>query len=317
MDLEAELLKTISKEELESEITEKIRSFQGLLTRDVALRLIAKEKGLLKAEEEKEYALGQIPRGAKKVTFRASVSRIWPVADYASGKRSRVVEVSADGTTMPLVLWNQDTDLGKGIRLKDEIVVKGAYESNGEMHLGYSGRIEVSKHATFSELDNLIEGERAHVRGFVSKVSGYGAYRNSRAFMFTLSDGKAETQCIVLEGPERAANLREGDEMILEGAQVGEGKLLVDDSSRMHMRRTKEMLIGEIKMLECDGEKLIAKVGDRTLSLDRQNALRLIQVDAADDIALSTIVSLKKHALINTKIALKAQEKDGQIVIGG
>ena len=43
-----------------------------------------------------------------------------------------------------------------------------------------------------------------------------------------------------------------------------------------------------------------------------RNALRLIRVDAADDIALSTIVSLKKHALINTKIAVKAQEKDGR-----
>src|SRR5208283_2535173 len=317
MDLESELLKSLPIEELESLVSERIKSFQGLLTRDVALRLIAKEKGLIKAEEEKEYALGQIPRGAKKVTFRATVSRIWPVAEYASGKRSRVVEVSAEGTTMPLVLWNQDTELGKGIRLKDEIIVKGAYESNGEMHLGYSGKIEVSKHATFSELGSLVEGERAHVRGFVSKVSGYGAYRNSRAFMFTLSDGENQAQCIVLEGPERAGNLHEGDEVILEGAQVKEGKLLIDDSSRMHMRRTKEMLIGEIKTLECDGEKLITKVGERTLSLDRQNALRLIQVEAADDIALSTIVSLKKHALINTKIAMKAQEKDGQIVIGG
>jgi hypothetical protein len=321
MDLEAELLKSLPKDELETLVAERIKSFQGLLTREVALRLIAKEKGLLKAEEEKEYALGQIPRGAKKVTFRASISRIWPVATYASGKRSRVVEVSAEGTTIPLVLWNQDTELGKGIRLKDEIIVRGAYESNGEMHLGYSGKIEVSKHATFSELENLTEGKRAHVRGFVSKVSGFGQFGRDgkafRAFVFTLSDGKDETQCVVWEGPERAANLREGDEVILEGASVNEGKLLVDDSSRMHMRRTKEMLIGEIKTLECDGEKLIAKVGDRILSLDRRNALRLIQVEAADDIALSTIVSLKKHALINTKIALKAQEKDGQIVIGG
>ena len=45
MDLEAELLKSLPKEELESQITERIKSFQGLLTRDVALRLIAKEKG--------------------------------------------------------------------------------------------------------------------------------------------------------------------------------------------------------------------------------------------------------------------------------
>jgi hypothetical protein len=85
----------------------------------------------------------------------------------------------------------------------------------------------------------------------------------------------------------------------------------------MHMRRTKEMLIGEISALECEGEELKAMVGARELRLGRKDALRLMGVEAAGDIALQTLVSLKKHALVNTRIAIKAHEKDGRIVIGG
>ena len=44
MDVEAELLDSMEKEELETQIKQRIASFHGFLTREVALRLIAKEK---------------------------------------------------------------------------------------------------------------------------------------------------------------------------------------------------------------------------------------------------------------------------------
>jgi hypothetical protein len=56
MDLEAELRKEISEDQLELQIAQKIESFHGFLTKDVAIRLIAKENGLLK-EKAKEYKL--------------------------------------------------------------------------------------------------------------------------------------------------------------------------------------------------------------------------------------------------------------------
>jgi hypothetical protein len=321
MDIEAELLKSMPKDELDLLVSDRIKSYHGLLTKEVALRLIAREKGLLKAEEEKEYKLADIPKGAKKVSFSASVSRIWPIATYSSGKRSRVIEVSDAEITKPLILWNDDVELAKGMRLKDGINVKGAYESNGEIHLGYSGRLEVAARAPFTELGALVENERAHIRGIVSKVEGTGTLeimgRRTNAFIFTISDGAIERKCIVWEGPDRAHALKGGDEVILEGAELKGGMLLLDNSSRMHMRRAREMLIGEITRLECENEKLDIKVGERELLLEREDALRLLKAEVADDIALSTVVSLKKDALINSRIAIRAREKDGRIVIGG
>jgi hypothetical protein len=315
MDLEAELLKTISREELERKVGEKIKSFHGLLTREVALRLLAKESGLLN-EKERTYALAEIPPGAKKAAFRAAITRIWPVAQYGSGKRSRVVEVGDGTATRPLVLWNEDVELAHGLRLKDEIMVKGAYEKNGELHLGYSGAIEVVARSSLSELGALEEGGSAHVRGFVSSVGGY-ADSGKKAFLFSITDGKAERQCVVSGGMDRAQRLNEGDEVLIEGAAVRDGQLELAASARLHIRRPKDLLLGKVTKMECAGESLLMDVGGREVALSRESALRLMRVEIAGDIALSTVVSLKKDMLLNTKIAARIEEKDGQIVIRG
>ena len=52
MDAESALLSVMSESEMESEVQGKIDKFHGFLTREVALKLIAKEKGLLKEEEK-------------------------------------------------------------------------------------------------------------------------------------------------------------------------------------------------------------------------------------------------------------------------
>lgn len=217
MELEPELLKSLSRDALEKEVADRISSFHGLLTREVALRLIAKEMGLLK-DEEREYALADIPKGARKIRFSATVRKVWPVATYSSGKRSRVVEVTDAGssapegrmpaaaheTVMPLVLWNDDVELADGLRTRDRISVRGAYEKGGELHLGYSGALEVSHKAAFSDLGSLEEGQEVHVRGFITAMEGHGSFvrggRTVKGFAFTLSDGSNERRCVMLEG---------------------------------------------------------------------------------------------------------------------
>lgn len=320
MDVEAELKNIFSQDELEAEVSSKVKSFHGLLTREVALRLIAKERGILKADEEREYRLGGIPKNAKKVAFQAKVVRVWPVATYASGKRSRVIEVQ-DDTVMPLILWNDDIELARNLRLNDEIEVRGAYESGGELHLGYSGVMEITKRSAITKLDSLIPDQRAHVRGFVARLSGPClkdiAGKPHRGFCFTISDGAGMKECFVWEGAERASHLKEGDELILEAAFVGKDALLLDSQTRMHSRRASQMLIGKVSGIEADGDTLRAVIGERKIELERQDALRLMGADIAADIGLSTLVSLKKDALVNSSVALRIEERDGKIHIRG
>jgi len=325
MDAEAELLKALGKDVLEEEVAAKVRSFHGLLTREVALRLIAKDKGLLR-DEEREYRLAEIPKGARKVRFNASVKKVWPVATYASGRKSRVVEVADGGIVMPLVLWNADIELSRGLRSRDRISVRGAYEKGGELHLGYSGTLMVEEKAGFSDMTSLEEGHEVHVRGFVSAIEGFGSFiRNGKmahGFAFTLSDGKSERRCVMTEGLGRADVLKVGDEVLVEDGLVSRGNLDIS-ASRLLTRRKSEMLLGKVVKLEwgereSSGRKeetLVVGVEGRELVLDRPNALKFLGVDVAGDIALSTVAALKKDSLLNSRIAVRIANKDGRILI--
>jgi hypothetical protein len=249
------------------------------------------------------------------------VKKIWPIASYASGKRSRVLEVEDETGKMPLVLWNDDTLLAEGIHPRDRINVKGAYERNGELHLGYSGAIQVTERAGFPELEDLPEGDYAHIRGFVSRIEGIDSFvagtNTKKAFSFIISDGKTERRCVLWEGIARGEKLREGDEVLIEDALVNKGNIEISGSARMLSRRPRDMLIGSITKLEQKDEMLFAEVEGREIALRREDALRFMGVEAADDILLSTIVSLKKDNLINSRIAIKIEEKDGQVLIKG
>lgn len=318
MDLEAELLKSLTNEELERHVAEKIKSFHGFLTREVAIRLIAKEKGLLKTEE-KAYRIAEIPKGEKRIAFQASVKKVWPVAAYSSGKKSRVVEVQDETGAKPLVLWNEDVELASKLRARDSVSVHGAYEKMGELHLGYSGTLDVVNKAAFSDLGELAEGESVHLRGIVSRVEGYDGFvrgtKTVQGFSFFISDGKNERRCIIYEGMGRSGSIRPEDEIIIENAGVRNGNVEIGAESRMMMRRSREMLLGEVTSIDCDGETLMVQVGGKDARLARESAMRFLGVAAAGDISLSTVVRLKKESLLNTRIAIRIEEKNGEIFV--
>lgn len=320
MDLEAELIKHMGGDGLDEAIKEKIDSFHGFLTREVALRLIAKEKGLVK-DEEKLCRINDIRKGDKRVSLLAAVKRIWPVATYSSGKCSRVLEIKDESGSMPLVLWNQDVELANSLHPRDIIKVRGAYEKNGELHLGYSGAIGIDSRAGFTPLDDLPEGELAHVRGFVHSIEGVDRFVSgtdtSKAFSFILSDGKTDTRCVIWGDLGRGGKLKVGDEVLIEDALINKGNIEVSAEARVLMRRPKDMILGELTRLECGDGELHAEVGGKELVLDRDNALRFLKVEAADDILLSTLVALKKDSVLNSTIAIKIEKRDGHIHVRG
>jgi len=350
MEIEELLLKTIPKDELERQIEAKVKSFFGLLTREAAMRLIAKDNGLLK-EEEKEYpTLADIPDGAKRFGFQAQVKKIWPIAEYSSGKRSRVVEIKdlgdegkvdeskGDGlTTKPLILWNDDIALSKGLRARDHILVKGAYERGGEIHLGYSGKLDIVKKAGFSDLEALEDGTSVHVAGVIGRIEGHDSFvsngRTRRGFSFFLSDGKSERRCIIFEMPERGERLKAGDEAIIENADVHKGTIEIGPDSRCLSRRKSAMLLGEVESIGCveakrtggkdeggknsEGDMMVMRIigREKEALLDRKNALKLMGVSIAPDITLGTVIALKKGEILNSRLALRIEEKEGRIIV--
>ncbi len=330
MDTETELLKTVNKDELDASILEKIKAFHGLLTREAAMRLLAKEKGLLK-EEERAYELAKIPEGTKKLRINALVKKVWPVATYSSGKRSRVLELEDSSGSRSLLLWNQDVELANNLRSRDRISIRGAYERNGELHLGFNGELKMVSRAGFLDLANiagttgtLTDTTNAHVRGFVFRVLGPGEYvrggksRRGSAFTIVVEDGGGvPVTCVVFENSDRVIRLRVGDEVIFEDAEVAGGLIWIGKGSRMFSRRKDEMLCGKLDSLSAvnDGSGMVVEIDGKSISLDRENALRLLGAAVADDISLPTVVTLKKQTLINRNIALKIEKKEDTIFI--
>ncbi len=306
MDLEEELLKSMEKEHLEEQIKEKIDSFHGFLTRDVAIRMIAKQNGLLK---EKTYRVAGIPKGEKKLSVTARVRKVWPVASYASGKRSRVVELEDESGTVPLILWDGDTEIAQGLRANDEVTVKGAYERGGEIHLGYSGSVQLVKKSGFSGLSSIQEGV-AHLRGVVSRISA-----SADPPAFAVSDGKNEKDCVIVEGRNRIVRMAIGDEVIIENATVSGGRIEIGEDSRILTRRSRDMLLGEVKKIDCREEELLVEIGGREITLDRENALRFLEVEIAPDISLSTVAELKKEQILNKQRAVRIEEREGKTII--
>ncbi len=313
MDAREALLSVMSESEMEGEVQEKIEKFHGFLTREVALKLIAKEKGLLK-EEEKTVRINEIKPGEKRLIVEAEVVKVFPTAAFRSGKKSRRVVVKDETGEATLVLWNDDVELAARMRRGDRLLLHGVYERNNELHLGYYGFIKVTQRAGFSDMAviDTKEGMRVHLKGFISRITGHGGGR----FVFIASDGKTEIECDITEGLDRGAALAVGDEFIIENALAADGKVLVDNETRMLTRRKERMLIGRIREMECVDEKVQAVVGEEKFILDRENALKFMGVNAADDIALATVVTLKKDKLINTNISIKVTRKDGGIIVG-
>jgi len=320
MDYEELLLKTISREQLEESVAMKISSFHGLLTREVALKLIAKEKGLL-PQEDRNTRISDIEDGARGIRLLARIKKIWPMVQYRSGKKSRVIDLTDGSGSIALVLWNDDTMLGNSLRSKDLVHIKGAYERNKELHLGHSGTIEMREKAQFSDLSSLSQGEYAHIRGYISRIDGFDKYVDERdakfGFSFYVSDGRVDVQVIIWGKPGRGENLSQGDEIIIENALEKNGRLELSDEARILTRRKERMLLGKVEQMEGEGDRLNVRVGGREVSFDRENGLRFMGLELAQDIQLSTAISLKKDSLINKNIALRIRESKGRMIIEG
>ncbi len=302
MDLEGELVQLLGSDGLEIRIKEKITTFHGFLTREAAVRLIARENRILKNEPVK---IRDIVPKSRNITIEAVVRKVWPVARYSSGKLSRAVEVNDDSGSAPLVLWNEDTEIS--LRRGDRVAISGCYEKNGEIHLGSGGSIKLVEDAGFADFSDLKEGENVHVRGIVSSIEGYDAFvhgmNTSKAFSFLISDGSVEKRAIIWEEQERGEKLREGDEIIIEDCLVNKGNLELSSDARILSRRN--MVTGILEKMESMDEKMHVKISGREMELDRGNAMRFLGVSVANDINLSTVVEIKKEIFLNSRIAVK------------
>lgn len=277
----SELLKTMGKDGLEEEVNKRISSFNGLLTRDIAMKMISREKGI--GNHGSDSSTGEVSRNS---IITAVIRRILPEENYNSGKKSRAMEIqnssaggradesaggNSGGKTRILRLWNDDVLLFAKLRVGDEIIIRGAYEKNGILNLGYSGKVSLSKSASFAKIADIKSNHKTQI------VNVRGNIVSVRPDSFEVSDCAVS---IYVFG--NTQTLAVGDEVILENVSADSGNLRLSGNSRLLVKKQKSV-----------------STDTPAMTLSRKEALESMGVKVADDISLETIVNLKKSSLSN------------------
>lgn len=305
MDPYSFLLGKMEKEELERGIEEKINAMHGFLTRESAIRILATEMGI----GEEKTLLSEIGEGANRIMAVARIARVLPLQKFANGKKMRKIVLSDRSGERELKLWNEDADFG-GIHTGDVVEVRGIYCKNNELGLGYSGMITVVERASFANLGALpdLEGMQVNARGFVESAG---------AGDFVISDGKNSAR-VVLDKPGLGKELPAGAEVKVENALVRNGGLHMGAHSRLLVKRKKDGITGVVGRMGAREGKLVLEIRGKEYEFAREVALGILGAEVAEDIALETIVELKKNEYVGKEIFIeKKAGKYGKIIVRG
>ncbi len=316
MDFYSALSVSLSKEEIEKEVENKIDAFHGLLTRDVALKLIAKERGLFK-EEEQQVKIKDIKPGMRKINIIGKIAAINKENTYPSGKRARAIVIKDDTAAVSLTLWNDDIKMISNLKVGDEVLVKSAYEKLGSMSLGYKGTLEVVSAAPYYKLGELVEGS-VNVRAFINAVEGKKEYekngKKSSFFSFNISDSTGERRCIIW-GIHNSQNIIVGNEVIIQNALFRNNEIHINERTRLLVRKAKDVISGKLLSMEAKDGKLVLNVDGKIITLNRVNALKFFSMSISDDIALETLAGLKAESMLDKTIYINCKEQNGEFVI--
>jgi len=206
--------------ETRRKIAEVQERYGHLLTREAALALVNAEKARAGGE-----------------SFSARILRIFqPYHFEKAGRRGKVCRVEIErldsGKRPLLVLWDSDADrLGKELRVGDVAEVRGAYEKEGELHIGRLGSIALAERASTAEAKEAAREARRETLAVI---------RDLRA------EGEALHAVLELHGKEHRIEARGRKALLLLGLKAGhEGVPL---STLVELKR--EHLIGKAVRLD-------------------------------------------------------------------
>ena len=164
-----------SKEDIEEEVEEKMDEFEGLVSEEGAIHLVAKEYGVqVEGEGDKELKIDNVVPEMRKVNIKARVLNILDMntferEDEDEEGRVQNIVLGDDTGTIRVTLWDEQTEIAEKIEEGDAIEISGAYtveddQGNAEIRLGDESQVamadddevpevESSSNQTMSEVD--------------------------------------------------------------------------------------------------------------------------------------------------------------------
>jgi DNA/RNA endonuclease YhcR with UshA esterase domain len=182
----------LSEDDLKEKIDEKMEEFEGLVSEEGAVHLVAKEHGIELAEEASEdLKIENIVPDMRKVDAKGRVLNISDMntferdEDEEDGKVQNLL-LGDDTGTIRVTLWDEQTEIAENVSEGDVIEMAGCYtveddRGNAELRLGDSATVKM---ADDQEQFENIENEASMTEVAVSEINAEGSsYRTKGMIM--------------------------------------------------------------------------------------------------------------------------------------
>ncbi len=204
-----ELEKKLEEMNLLHLVDEKIKEFYGLITRDVAIELVAYERGLLSFEKR----ISQLKEGDKNFVLIAYVKQVLPPVK-SDRYVFRDVVIYDESGEITLRLWNDDVNLK--VKAGDKIRITHGYVKFGKVSVSKIGGVVIEEFGKPVEVHECNEG-------LVPLLSGI--------YQEGFLEGKGVKLQVKL-------NVKDGTKVILENVEVRNGSIFLKPFSRVFVKKT-------------------------------------------------------------------------------
>lgn len=164
----------LEKEDVKEKIEEKMEEFEGLVSEEGAVHLVAKEHGIQIGDAvNEELKIDNIVPDMRKVTFKARAVSISDLNtferddDEEDGKVQNIV-LGDDTGTIRMTLWDEQTEIAGKVDEGDAIEIAGAYtveddRGNAEIRLGDSAKVAMADDDDVPEVETGGMGDAENV----------------------------------------------------------------------------------------------------------------------------------------------------------
>ncbi len=173
----------LSKDEINEEVEDKMDEFEGLVSKEGAIHLVAKEHGIeINEIDDNGLEIDNIVPEMRKVNVKARVLNISDLNtferdDEEEDGRVQNLLLGDDTGTIRVTLWDEQTEIADKIEENDPIEIRGAYtvednQGRAEIRLGDSSKVKMADEDEVPEVD-APEGATT-TEASISEVSGEG-----------------------------------------------------------------------------------------------------------------------------------------------
>ena len=202
-DLFSKILKAgnVTEPELKELVEKKKKSLGYLITDDVAIRLVARDLGLIASTDlqfNRDLKIEDLVPSMRNVSVTVTVDRVLTVKEFKKkdgrvGKIGRVIVKDDTGTSI-LVLWDDKTDSVHELKTGTRILIRSGYTKMGlngflEIHVGEKGRVEIVEKTTGSAV--MYKGRIWRVFDAIEFEKKYGNKGKMVSFLL-----KTDTECL-------------------------------------------------------------------------------------------------------------------------